>query len=82
MAKTLDYDSKPNTNSPDGKYEFYVRAIDPSNERGVVKVTVTATAANDAPRIMGSLTVVQYGINEDEDSDRLFTKMSPALRRN
>ena len=66
VAKTLDYDSKPNTNSPDGKYEFYVRAIDPSNERGVVKVTVTATAANDAPRIMGSLTVGQYGINEDD----------------
>ena len=57
VAKTLDYDSNPNRNSPDGKYEFYVRAIDPSNERGVVKVTVTATAANDAPRIMGSLTV-------------------------
>ena len=55
VAKTLDYDSNPNRNSPDGKYEIYVRATDPSNESATVKVTVTATAANDAPSIMGSL---------------------------
>ena len=48
VKKTLDHDD-----NPDG-YEFYVRAIDPSGETAVVRVTVIATDANDPPVIMGS----------------------------
>ena len=55
VKNTLDYDSNPNTNSPDGKYKIIVMATDPSGEAATVEVTITATAANDAPRIMGSL---------------------------
>ena len=53
VKKTLDWDM--NGTPPDGKYEFYVRAIDPSGETAHVEVTVTATDANDAPKIMGSI---------------------------
>ena len=52
VKKTLDWDM--NGDPPDGKYMFYVRAIDPSGEEAHVEVTVTATDANDAPTIMGS----------------------------
>ena len=54
VKKTLDWDM--NGTPPDGKYMFYVRAIDPSGETAEVEVTVTATDANDAPKIMGSST--------------------------
>jgi hypothetical protein len=60
---TLDYDANPNTNSPDGKYVFSVKATDPSGEDATVEVTVTATAANDAPAIMGSLRPPDYEEN-------------------
>ena len=62
-GKKLDYDSNPNENSPDGKYVFTVMATDPSGESATVGVTVTATSANDAPRIMGSLTPNEYATN-------------------
>ena len=52
VKKGLDWDM--NGTPPDGKYMFYVRAIDPSGEEAHVEVTVTATDANDAPTIMGS----------------------------
>ena len=52
VKKTLDWDM--NGTPPDGKYMFYVRAIDPSGETAEVEVTVIATDANDAPKIMGS----------------------------
>ena len=64
VAKTLDYDSNPNTNNPDGKYKIMVMATDPSGENAEVEVTVTATADNDAPVIMGSLNSTQYLANE------------------
>ena len=38
-----------------GTYKFFVRATDPSGETAEVEVTVTATDANDAPQIMGSV---------------------------
>ena len=53
VKKTLDWDM--NGTPPDGKYMFFVRAIDPSGEEAHVEVTVTATDANDAPTIMGSI---------------------------
>ncbi len=53
VAMMLDFDM--NGSPPDGKYMFYVRAIDPSGETAHVMVTVTATNANDAPMIMGSV---------------------------
>ena len=55
VGKALDFESRP----PDGEYKFYIRAIDPSGERDEQLVTVTATDVNDAPKIMGSLTVAQ-----------------------
>ncbi len=54
VKKTLDWDSK-GTGADQGKYMFHVRAIDPSGETAHVEVTVTATEANDAPKIMGSI---------------------------
>ena len=53
LANKLDADGN-------GTYKFNVRATDPSGEAAFVEVTVTATAANDAPVIMGSLMAVQY----------------------
>ena len=64
VAKTLDYDSNPDEDNPDGKYKFVVMATDPSGETAMVEVTVTATADNDAPKIMGSLTSAQYTAND------------------
>ena len=52
VKKPLDWDM--NGTPPDGKYMFYVRAIDPSGETAHVEVTVIANDANDAPTIMGS----------------------------
>ena len=54
VEKTLDWDENPNETNPDGKYEFYVLATDPSGETAKVKVTVIATDANDVPTIKGS----------------------------
>ena len=53
VKKTLDWDM--NGTPPDGKYMFFVRAIDPSGETAHVEVTVIATDDNDAPEIMGSI---------------------------
>ena len=64
VKETLDYDMK-GTGANQGKYKFYVRAIDPSGETVEVEVTVTVTDANDAPKIMGSRTTKD--IAEDVD---------------
>ena len=74
----LDYDSNSNG------YKFLVVATDPSGERDEVEVTVNATAANDAPQIMGSLTRLEYenhetnstiAVNPDASSEiRVFEK--------
>ena len=68
VAMTLDYDSNPDTDNPDGKYKFKVMATDPSGETAEVEVTVTATADNDAPEIMGSLTSAQYTANAEAET--------------
>ena len=60
VKETLDYDMK-GTGADQGKYKFYVRAIDPSGETVEVEVTVTVTDANDAPKIMGSRTTTEIG---------------------
>ena len=59
VAKKLDWDNNPaHPRDPDGKYEFWVRATDPSGETNLgedhdyIKVTVTATDVNDAPRVV------------------------------
>ena len=57
VKKTLDFDM--NGDPPDGKYKFYVRAIDPSGETAEVEVTVIAEDANDTPKIRGSRTALQ-----------------------
>ena len=71
VKNTLDYDSNPDTDNPDGKYKIVVMATDPSGETATVEVTITATADNDAPVIMGSLTSAQYEANEDGTADPL-----------
>ena len=38
VEKTLDWDNNPDSTNPDGKYMFYVRAIDPSGEIAEVEV--------------------------------------------
>ena len=53
-SKPLDYD-----NNTDG-YKFLVSATDPSGQQKTVEVTINATAAADAPQIMGSLLPAQY----------------------
>ena len=60
VAQRLDYDNNDNN-----KYTFVVMAVDPSGESAHREVTVNMTDANDAPRIMGSLTEAQIGINND-----------------
>ena len=48
---------------------FNVRAIDPSGETAHVEVTVTATDANDAPKIMGSLNTDDIAANNDDNDN-------------
>ena len=78
IKDTLDYDMNPDTVNPDGEYTFFVRAIDPSGETAEVEVTVTARAANDVPKIMGSSdtatpageAVSELRVNEQDSDDR------------
>ena len=64
VKETLDFDDK-GTGADQGKYKFYVRAIDPSGETAEVEVTVTVTDANDAPKIMGSRSTDDIDLNKD-----------------
>ena len=59
VAKKLDWDNNPaHPKDADGEYVFWVRATDPSGEsvdgedNDYIKVTVTATDVNDAPRVV------------------------------
>ena len=58
VAKKLDWDNNPvHPDDADGEYVFWVRATDPSGEgagedNDYIKVTVTATNVNDAPRVV------------------------------
>ena len=62
VAKPLDWERDPSASEgvPDGKYEVWVRATDPSGEMNdedndYIKVTITATDVNEAPRVTGGL---------------------------
>ena len=73
VKKALNYE-----NDNDGEYTFTVRAIDPSGETASVEVTVTATDANDAPKIMGSVdsddptpvAASELRVTEQDDDDK------------
>ena len=74
VKKPLDWDM--NGTPPDGKYKFMVVAIDPSGETAEVEVTVIATDANDAPKIMGSgdpapAAASEIRVLEQDSDDRL-----------
>ena len=70
--------SKLDADSGDGKYMFHVRAIDPSGETAEVEVTVTATPANDAPMIMGSLIIETIESNAQDNDPTNDTPMPDA----
>ena len=53
----------------DGEYKIWVRATDPSGESDDQEVTITATQANDAPKINGSWTVAQIQDNNNVGTD-------------
>ncbi len=55
VKSKLDADAARATDTAAGVYKVIVRATDPSGETAEVEVTITATAANDAPVIMGSV---------------------------
>lgn len=79
-----DYDDTDPSDTA-GTYKFYVRATDPSGETAVTEVTVTATDANDAPEIKGSVaadtTTQEFGprpvapaeLTVNETADGTFT---------
>ena len=83
LAKMLDYEEMDErfdgTNDPTaGQYRVTVRATDPSGETGDVTVTITATAANDAPVIRGNeeLRVMEQDSddrNGDDTPDKTYT---------
>ena len=67
VAKRLDWDNNPvHPTDADGQYVFWVRATDPSGEtdedNDYIKVTVTATDVNDAPKVTDGL--AEISINE------------------
>ena len=64
VAKRLDYDDNANQ-----KYTFVVMAVDPSGETAHREVTVKVTDANDAPRIMGSLSEADIANNDNNNVD-------------
>ena len=73
----LDWDDNPDRTNPDGKYEVWVRATDPSGEpdgedSDHIKVIITATDVNEAPRItepgMAELSIDEVDSSK-EDTD-------------
>ena len=75
IKKMLDFEEMDgrfdDTDDPvAGEYKVIVRATDPSGETGDVAVTITATAANDAPVISGreELRVMEQD-SDDRDGD-------------
>ena len=76
VAKKLDWDNNPaHPDYPDGKYEFWVRATDPSGEgmgedHDYINVTVVATDVNDAPRVVdGRDEISVYEVNSTAKDD-------------
>ena len=59
-----------------GQYMFFVRAVDPSGADAEVRVTVTATEANDTPEIAGAIDQgtaadppAELSVNEQDSDD-------------
>ena len=80
------------TASTAGTYKFWVRATDPSGETAEIEVTVTATDANDAPKIKGSVAAEADGdfpdrpvapaeLTVNETADGTFTGGPDMLNR-
>ena len=72
----LDWDANPDRTNPDGKYEIWVRATDPSGEpdgenNDGIKVIITATDVNEAPNVtrpgMAELSVNEVDSSKKDD---------------
>ena len=75
VAKPLDWDNNPaHPMDADGEYVVWVRATDPSGEttadedNDYIKVTITATHVNDAPKVTDGL--AEISINEVDSSKK------------
>ena len=69
----LDWDKNPGRTNPDGKYEVWVRATDPSGEpdgedSDDIKVIITATDVNEAPKITDGM--AELSVNEVDSSKK------------
>ena len=69
----LDWDNNPDRTNPDGKYEVWVRATDPSGEpdgedSDHIKVIITATDVNEAPKITDGM--AELSVNEVDSSKK------------
>ena len=76
VAKPLDWDNNPaHPMDADGKYVVWVRATDPSGEttndedNDYIKVTITATDVNDAPKVTDGLVEISID-DEQQDGQR------------
>ena len=79
-AKGLNHEKDFDNRPPQGQYTFYVRATDPSGRDADVKVVVTATEANDTPKISGA-TISDVAPAElrvmEQDSDDVLPPGNP-----
>ncbi len=101
VAKKLDADSvagrtgttgtQTEADLTAGEYEVYVTATDPSGERSFVKVDITVTQANDAPKIWkfddqatgnvpapGELSVMEQNSDDLDDTPGIDDPYDPA----
>ena len=75
----LDYDARPDRTNPDGKYEVWVRATDPSGapdgeDSDDIKVIITATQVNEAPRITDGMAELSLDEVDSSKKDTDVTK--------
>ena len=83
VAKKLDWDNNPaHPDNADGEYVFWVRATDPSGEgegedHDYIKVTVTASDVNDAPRVVDGLAEISINEVNSTAKDDDITKFLP-----
>ena len=73
----LDWDDNPDRTNPDGKYEIWVRATDPSGEpdgenNDGIKVIITATDVNEEPSVTapGMAELSELSVNEVDSSKK------------